>query len=151
TDEWFPVCDTVYNEAFSEELCVWNTSGLAPGYFNIRITMCDNTEDQNEVEAVMQLVLTDMPVSTDDLGNVNLTIYPNPIIKGQELTVLCKENEIDFIEVFDLTGKKIFDYSDGESLANISFKIDMPESGIYFINFHDSKHGIIKTRKIIVQ
>ncbi|MDD3741629.1 MAG: hypothetical protein PHH30_10335, partial [Bacteroidales bacterium] len=63
TDEWFPVCDTVYNEAFSEELCVWNTSGLAPGYFNIRITMCDNTEDQNEVEAVMQLVLTDMPVS----------------------------------------------------------------------------------------
>ncbi|HOZ31065.1 MAG TPA: T9SS type A sorting domain-containing protein [Bacteroidales bacterium] len=150
TEDWFAVCDTVYSEVFSNELCVWNTSGLVPGYYNIKICLCDNTPEQNKVEAVRQLILTDALVNADDLGNINLTVFPNPVISGQEITLLFNDHEIDFIEVFDLTGEKILDYSDVESSVGTGFIINLPGSGIYFLKFYDSKSGIIQTRKILV-
>jgi hypothetical protein len=151
SDEWFPVCDTVYNEVFSDELCVWNTAGINPGYYNIRITMCDNTLDQNKIEAVRQVVLTNMMVYENDLEIGDFTIYPNPVLNGQEIFVLSNEHKIGFMEVYDLAGKKILDYCFEESSVNTCIKVNLPSSGIYFVKLSNRKCEYIKTRKIFVQ
>ncbi len=151
TNEWLTVCDTVYSEVFSDELCVWNTVGLDPGYYNIRVTMCDNTIDQNKIEAVRQVVLTDMIVYENDLEISDFTIYPNPVPNGQEIFMLSNEHEIGFMEVYDLTSKKILDYCFEESSFNNCIKVNLPSSGIYFVKFYNSKFEYLETRKIFVQ
>jgi len=148
--QWLSVCDTVYNEVFSDELCVWNTVGLIPGYYNIKITMCDNTIDNNKIEAVRQVVLTDVAVSSKENDINRTTIYPNPVSKDQSITISGNGNKIDYVEIYDFTGKIVIKYIIEKSLENISFYPNLQHPGIYLVNIYNKNSGLIAEKKLII-
>lgn len=150
SEEWLQVCDTVYDEVFSDELCIWNTSGVAPGYYNVRITMCDNAPEQNKVEAIRQLVLTDAVVYDKVLDILEPVIYPNPISNGEIVSFVMNGSDIELLEIYDLDAKKIFDYKPDEFSDSFNARIFVPSSGIYFIRFYKKSIGLIIIKKLVV-
>jgi hypothetical protein len=77
------------------------------------------------------------------------SLYPNPS-KGS-FTIEFKELASNFsVEVFDITGKTIFEnnYDQASNLIQV-INLDKPASGVYFINVK-SDNGIV-TKKLIIE
>jgi hypothetical protein len=126
--EWLNACDTMYTEVYSNELCLWNTAGLAPGSYNLRITMCDNTEDHNKVEAIKTINLSQGSV-THNLSLSNISVFPNPITANSDIHISTSKITLKSASLIDINGKVI---------ANEEF--DVTEKS-YNISSHGLKSG----------
>jgi hypothetical protein len=92
---------------------------------------------------------TTTALANEDLLQAQFSLYPNPN-KGS-FTIDFKELTSSFsVEVFDVTGKTIFENNYGQA-ANLSQVINLgqPTSGVYFVNIKSDK-GIV-TKKLIIE
>ena len=85
----------------------------------------------------------DPTIGTNDYQANNLIIFPNPT--NGKINFKFANNNIQQINIFDLTGKTIIEKS--EIQQNETIDLSQFETGIYIINFQTDKE--ITTRKII--
>ena len=88
-------------------------------------------------------------LANEDFLQAQFTLYPNPS-KGS-FTLEFKEIADNFsVEVFDVTGKTIFEnnYDQSANLVQV-INLDKPSSGVYFVNIKSDKG--IATKKLIIQ
>ena len=78
---WKKIADTICTEMRNDVLGEWNTAGLTPGSYSVRLTLVSDTPDEFAVDAVRSMTLLP-PVS--DVASVpspkDGTLYPNPAI-----------------------------------------------------------------------
>lgn len=144
---WQPVCGPVFNEVYSNVLCSWNTTGIIPGTYLLRLRMWDNTPDSNMVEALrlynIQL-LTDSKERENENGGVE--IYPNPA--STVLNIIGDNVSEAVISVFDLHSNSI---NLTPLITRSGLKVDVSslKSGVYFVRFETRDKLFIKRVVII--
>jgi hypothetical protein len=77
-----------------------------------------------------------------------LHIYPNPAEAGR-ITLYTNEI-IDWIEIFDITGKPVYRQNPGQQTGIINLPLDDSSPGIYLLKVHTSDN-IILNRKFILR
>ncbi len=93
----------------------------------------------------------DYTVNVDESNSNNSTfhLYPNPVLKGENLTIETDVKDFDLVEVYDVTSRNVF----SKQLFNDLTKLIIPTSsfnrGIYLVKVSGEKETI--TRKVIVE
>ncbi len=139
---WLPVCGPVYAEVRSGVLGTWNTSGIMPGSYLLRLRMWDDTPDSNMVEA---LRLYNIQLLTDskgaDVENDGVQIYPNPA--STVLNIVGEDVPEAVISVFDIHSNSI-NMTPRITGSGVKFDVSSLESGVYFIRFETRNKLFIK-------
>jgi hypothetical protein len=135
SEEWIQIGDTIFNEVFDGQICEWDTESITPGLYTIKITMCDDSDDENQVEVVKQLVLTDDPASISENNLSNIQIYPNPT---SGLVFIDSNNLID-VSAYSIDGRLIETFGKTNQI-DLSFL----STGVYFLSIKTDKREIIK-------
>jgi len=88
------------------ELCLWNTEGLNPGSYNLRITMSDNTVDHNKVEAIKTINLS-QGSKKQDLSMSTISVFPNPVSSDSDIQINPGKIIFKSASIFDANGKAL--------------------------------------------
>ena len=130
-------------EALLEE---WNTKGLTPGYYILRLTVKDNFGDT--VEAFKVVVLKPLQISVKNYSSKNkITISPNPF--SCFLTINFGNNlENHKISIFNSLGQQVKTY---ENIKDENFIINRENisSGVYFLRV-ENENSEFKTFRILI-
>lgn len=107
-------------------------------YYRLRQTDFDGDMEVFEIKAVHYTAID------------RLELYPNPVIRGNELRVVtgAMDEEIIFVEIIDQAGHLISATSKDGAYSNITIGTDM-NPGIYFLKI--SSGSIVKLKRIIIQ
>lgn len=105
---WYLLKDKTRHEVRDDILALWNTHGLLPGVYNLKLIICDNSSDINRFEA--QKAVTLARDITAGLGNNScslhqLVIYPNPA-KEEICLIIPAGCENAFLTISDIYGRK---------------------------------------------
>ncbi|MCE3278234.1 MAG: secretion protein [Bacteroidetes bacterium] len=102
---WTPITTGNNAEIRHNALGIWNTNGLIPGTYLLRLIVTDTYTDSIESYKVVNLlpaVITDI----DEKSNLYIDIFPNPA--NDQLYIKTKVGEKDSqLNIIDLTGKKV--------------------------------------------
>jgi len=133
---WLPIVDEQYSEVRRDTLDYWNTVGLAPGTYEVRLVVKDNASDS--VEALKQIRLR--PMSIVDVVNRDLHLGEMAVQQVAPrifyITTFDAEPEI---YIYDILGRQVHEIKTPEVYWTA------PASGTYFIQ--DKKTS--NTRKIV--
>ena len=80
----------------------------------------------------------------NDIDNLEMNIYPNPV-NGNFVTIQTPTNGVKYVEVFDITGKRLIN----TSLTADSLEVSSLSAGMYLIKV--TVEGQSKTSKLIVR
>lgn len=147
-DEWDNV---VYNGTFDfsgSSLAAAKLALTDPANYHGANTITD-TDYANAVAAIPNSLM--LPLATQDYTlNRAITIYPIPSKDGI-VNIINNNAELtlNIIEVFDITGKKIFNQKLNNNLQQ-QINLNNAKSGIYFAKITDNDNNTI-TKKLIVQ
>jgi hypothetical protein len=152
TENWLPVCSPVYNqEVHNDVLCEWNTNGLQPGTYLLKLKMCDNTEDSNVVELVKQFVMLPSVAAIDESGlSESFFVYPNPSDGMFHMDIKEDNNVIDRIHVVNSQGLRVETIeikTDKSDYKNISIDLKGKPAGVYFL-IPEGNKGVLAVYKI---
>jgi hypothetical protein len=104
---WQPAGEKIYNETHDDLLFDWDTHGLAPGLYNLRLLMCDNTVDSNQVEAVKGVSLLPKILGIGEPGLTPSVVYPNPVTAASVISFTAPEEGPVELTVTDLAGRTV--------------------------------------------
>ncbi len=134
---WTKIADTVFTEVHDGVLGEWNTSGLTPGQYNVRLTLVSDTPDQFAVDATKSInILPAVSDVTDVPSAKAVTVFPNPAS--------------DFVQIMGVVGEYvIFDVLGTEKLRgriaqNEAVDISRFERGLYFLKVQGAVFTIVK-------
>ncbi len=98
---------------------------------------CDDQNDSTQDDKVQEDCSCKglKPNSTDYPPNIHFNLYPNPV---DEILFIDTDMEITGIEVFDITGKKLFDVNNIYPLQKID--LNHCHNGMLLIKIYDKKH-----------
>ncbi|MCC6722239.1 MAG: T9SS type A sorting domain-containing protein [Bacteroidia bacterium] len=128
-----------------EMLEEWNTAGLVPGYYLLKLTVKDNYGDT--VDAYKIVVVQSSLSANKNITNQNITISPNPF--SEFLTINFENQAIsNNIYLLNSYGKVIRNYN---GIKTDKFKISRENisNGIYFIRI-ENENSIVKTYKVLI-
>lgn len=150
SEDWIAICDTVYGlNVSSDVLCNWNTEEINPGNYNLKLTMSDNSEPGNIIEAIKSISI--LPLSTDiNTTNKNeIKIYPNPVSTNDYVKIDFEKAFTGLISIYDLSGRLLIEESVNHEN---SIKIDCIKlsSGKYFVKVLNYDGNEILSGKICV-
>jgi len=80
----------------------------------------------------------------NDIENLEMNIYPNPV-NGNFVTIQTPTNGVKYVEVFDITGKRLIN----TSLTADSLEVSSLSAGMYLIKV--TVEGQSKTSKLVVR
>jgi hypothetical protein len=93
------------------------------------------------------LITQDATVSVSELNKYNyLNIYPNPT---SGIVTISSTQTIANIEVFDVTGKLVYNQQNNNHQSNLEINLSALSNGIYFINTQNKFGGISKSKLVI--
>ncbi len=124
-DNWNSICGPVYEQVYSSKLCEWDTDGIEPGSYVLRITMCDMEGESIEAVRVFNL---EIPTRYKEEKNNSFSVYPNP---AQDYIKLNSPFSSYYIKIFDNTGKVVLKKQEVENEAFIN--VSNLQSGIYML------------------
>jgi len=146
---WLPICGPVYNEVYSNVLCTWNTTGIMPGNYLLRLCMWDNTPDSNMVEAIRlyNLLLPTYTSNHADKEN-SFYVFPNPT-KNQ--FTIKSETPVGKITIFDINGKELWceHFTSPFTEKTIHINQMMHKSNVVIIRLEDIK-GNVSIRRLAI-
>jgi hypothetical protein len=137
---WTSIVEKVHVEKRDEILAPWNTYGIAPGNYVIKLVLHDNSPDSNTIEALKTITLLPKILGVDEyISDENVIVSPNPASRIIDVTVPASVN----IKLLNSQGQIMFSI-DNCKLIN---KIDVSafSGGIYFLRIGDRI-----TKKIII-
>ena len=146
---WLPICGPVYNEVYSNVLGTWNTTGVMPGTYLLRLRMWDNTPDSNMVEALrlysVQLLTQDENLITN---TPVISVYPNP---AKNTFKLSSSHGISELTITDITGRVHYNETLPRNTNEKTFdaKAWLNRSGVYIIKLKDNV-GNMHVRRLVV-
>ena len=123
----------------------WSTDFTIPILDTDGDGVSDRQEIINGTDPFDQVV-----VSVQELNTVNLSLFPNPIRRGDEVTISLPEkfkNIETSVSLIDLSGKTLFNYQ-FLSNENIRFSTDDISKGVYVVRI-ESVHWKSNTKMII--
>ena len=74
-----------------------------------------------------------------------MIIYPNPVLNGDFVTIQTSVNGAKYVEVFDITGKRLIT----TTLSADTLDVSVLSSGIYLVNV--TINGQTKVAKLIIK
>ena len=120
--------DVVYDSYISSDENFEEIEGLNQNEaYTLEISSICNYDTNNESAVVQEVFNTTL--SSEDFTFSSLEYYPNPT---ENFVNLSNDLPIDFVEIYSITGQKIF----SQSVNNTEVKLNMINyaSGAYFIN-----------------
>lgn len=128
-----------------EMLEEWNTAGLVPGYYLLKLTVKDNFGDT--VDAYKIVVVQSSLSVNKNITNQNITISPNPF--SDFLTINFENQAIsNNIYLLNSYGKVIRNYN-GIKTDKFTISRENISNGIYFIRI-ENENSIVKTYKVLI-
>jgi len=152
TTNWFPIGAESYDKVYNDVLVNWNTNGLSPGSYTLKLEISD--DDGNQMEALKTVTLLPAIYGVDDHVKELFTveIFPNPTASDFNIILdLKKDNQLK-ISMFNILGEEVLRFVDGfKSSGTYRYTVntDYLESGLYFCKIGSGENRIIK--KVIVQ
>jgi hypothetical protein len=134
--DWYPVNQVTYEEKRNEMVAVWDTHGLTPGTYILKLIICDNTPDSNKAEAVKAVNLLPRILSIDEESPqaFNSRIYPNPVTGDSHIVFYLPEDSDVRCSILDMSGKIIMKsekkFSAGSNV--IEFHATDLQTGVYY-------------------
>ncbi|MGA3012791.1 MAG: T9SS type A sorting domain-containing protein [Bacteroidales bacterium] len=106
---WYPVGSKIYSEKKDEILTNWDTHGISPGLYYLKLVLSDNTPDSNKTEALNGINLLPKTFGVDELHlkYFNASIFPNPVSENSVVEFYLPFNEQVEITIVDMSGKEI--------------------------------------------
>jgi len=130
---WIPLGDSQFVEIRHDTLDYWNTVGLSPGQYEVRLVLKDNAGDSTECLKVITL----REMGTEEISKC----FSNNHISVKQLSPRCFYIEnfepVSEIDIYDLAGRKVY------RNTNKRFIWKAPAAGVFFI------HGKTLIRKIV--
>ncbi|MCF8370550.1 MAG: T9SS type A sorting domain-containing protein [Bacteroidales bacterium] len=117
---------------------------------NFAISLLNNTSTYRD-HLVSEPVVKDVEVSGDikhiDSENF-LTIYPNPTSGKVFIELISNDATDNTLEIFDVSGKKVFEYEVNFMTGGIELDIQKLGEGFYFVTLADAS-GFVQKGKIV--
>lgn len=143
---WHPIGGRQYIEKREEVLANWNTHGLSPGLYYLKLVLTDNTPDSNQNEAVKGINLLPGIFGIDEKENdaFHLNIYPDPITENSVAEFFIPSDDKVEISISDGNGKVVFRQEQKFTKGEHSFQLgsrDLP-AGCYALVLKSSKQSV---------
>ncbi len=107
----------------------WNTCGLTPGTYVLRLVGRSNNNDTLEDFKLVNL-LPAAPLSVNENDDhITVSCFPNPA--GNQLMIESSSASIQQIKIYDVPGKLV--YQSDEKQNKISIDIHYLDKGVYFV------------------
>jgi hypothetical protein len=106
---WYPIGSKIYSEKKNDLLVNWDTHGISPGLYYLKLVLSDNTPDSNKTEALNGINLLPTIFGVDELHSkyFNASIFPNPVNENSVVEFYLPSNEQVEITIIDIDGKVI--------------------------------------------
>jgi hypothetical protein len=137
---WTAIVEKVHVEKRDEILASWNTNGITPGNYVLKLVLHDDSPDSNTIDAVKTITLLPKVLSVDEyLSEENVIVSPNPATSIIEITVPMAGN----LKLFNSQSQIVY----SQEKCQLYNKIDISAlpKGIYFLRIADRV-----TKKIII-
>jgi len=107
---WNPIGGKQYTEKRDGMLINWDTHGIAPGLYYLKLVLTDNTPDSNQTEAINGINLLPTIFGVEDLNSpeYKIEIFPDPVIESSMIRFFIPTEEQLEISIVDVEGKIIF-------------------------------------------
>ena len=107
---WKAISQKIYKEKRDEILAGWDTHGLSPGLYYIRLVLSDNTVDsfQNEGVRAINLLPRLFGVNELNLPELKSTVIPDPVTRNSVIRFSLPESDDLGFSVTDLSGKLVY-------------------------------------------
>lgn len=150
SEDWIAICDTVFGTNVSSNiLCSWNTEGISPGSYNLKLTMSDNSVRGNIIEAIKSISILPLSTNINKTNKNEIKIYPNPATKNDLVKINFEKPFTGKISIYDLAGRLLVEKSvDQENSKEINCKTF--SAGNYFINILCTESNEITTFKLSI-
>lgn len=131
SETWTEIPVDSLNEKRRETLGVWNTAGLDPGQYLIKIVLTDDLG--NSVEGLKAISLLPS-FGINDLNNDPLKIFPNPTDKFIKINSPHPGKSIKSISISDINGKIRLEHDCSDViLVNATISTTGLPAGYYFL------------------
>lgn len=134
---------TSHNTSEINEIINWHLGSANA----MRNRFCQNIPELINLEDI-ELPLGAVTTSNRDMDWETITLFPNPIIAGQEITIISHSTQIDKIEVFN-TGGVLVKIIDDPGINEVIFNTRNLPPDIYILKILDSSENMT-FRKLIV-
>jgi hypothetical protein len=131
---WFPVVTDSLTEIRHTSLAAWNTNGLQPGTYILKLTL--KTAAGDTVDALNVIELMSNPLSVAQTEAATTTVYPNP---AQDIVWLTSTTTIEagLVRVYDVRGREVFAQATSGG-KQFSINLSSLEAGVYFIRLSNA-------------
>ena len=106
---WIPVQSKMTVGKHDDILANWDTYGLSPGAYTIKLVLCDNTADSNKIEALKAINLLPKILGMKENDDIRMkaTISPNPVGNTSILTIETLLSKSLSLTIVDVSGKVV--------------------------------------------
>ncbi len=81
-NEWTPITNRVNTTVKDNILAQWNTTGLTPNSYSIKLVLCDNSIDSNKVEAIKSINILPEVLTVENMNRSDNVFYYNDNCKS---------------------------------------------------------------------
>jgi len=152
TTVWHQIESEFYHEVRNDVLVNWNTSGLDPGGYNLKLKIYDDLG--NPMEAIRQITLLPEILSADALAKdfFNVAIAPNPATSQFNIDLNQKQGRPMSIRLINMLGEEILIITDGYKVpGKYRYTVNSIQypGGLYFCKIESE--GLMLIKKVIIR
>jgi hypothetical protein len=148
---WTPITPFVTTKKSNALLGTWNTAGLVPGNYVLRLKLKDTWGDTAFALKNITLLPRVLAIHESQLGIVNLTLYPNPVEENLRVVFESTDGADLKLILSDLAGNEILQVQRGSLLVGENtwdVNLAALADGTYLLRLKTCKGEIAK--KVVV-
>jgi hypothetical protein len=147
-DTTWTMMDTLSTTPVNQSaLTNWNTTGLAPGNYNLIMVIKDNFGDSVVVNSSATL-LPGVLNGISDIQNGDLKVFPNPATN--QLTISSNQLPVKQVCLINMMGQTVFTYNCGVANENTPLNIDISNvpAGVYIYQITTENEGVVEGKMV---
>lgn len=136
--------DLVDNKQKSLDVHFLNNQLVGEG--TVKLLIWDVNDSLNTVTTVTYVAKVDVPAAINDISDINVSIFPNPVTKFININNV-DVSLISKLEIYNVIGKKIFQNENISENNRIDF--NNFDKGVYILKLLDANNKNYYTKNII--